>query len=164
MTNEQDPPFTVDDVSLAFPLPAEATEVLDFTGQHNYERVPQRGPLRAGIHLRENRRGRTGADSAYVLHAGVPGFGFAQGRLWAVHTAWSGNHRHYAERVYTGEQVLGGGEVLLPGEIILAEGESYETPWIYGASRRRARRGRPSLPRAPARARRPIDPPSGRSR
>jgi alpha-galactosidase len=133
LTNLQDDPFAVDDVSLAFPLPAEATEVLDFTGQHNYERVPQRGPLRAGIHLRENRRGRTGADSAYVLHAGVPGFGFAAGRTWAVHTAWSGNHRHYAERVYTGEQVLGGGEVLLPGEVVLARGESYETPWLYGA-------------------------------
>ncbi len=38
-----------------------------------------------------------------------------------MHTAWSGNHRHYAERVYTGEQVLGGGEVLLPGEIVLAQ-------------------------------------------
>ena len=31
------------------------------------------------MHLRENRRGRTGADSAYVLHAGPPGFGFAGG-------------------------------------------------------------------------------------
>ena len=115
------PTYTVDEVSLVFPIPAEASEILDFTGQHNYERFPQRGPLRAGIHLRENRRGRTAADSAYVLHAGVPGFGFAEGRVWAVHTAWSGNHRHYAERVYTGEQVLGGGEVLLPGEIVLAQ-------------------------------------------
>ncbi len=133
LTNLQEAAYTVEDVSLCFPLPAEASELLDFTGQHNYERFPQRGPLRAGIHLRENRRGRTAADSAYVLHAGVPGFGFAEGRTWAVHTAWSGNHRHYAERVYTGEQVLGGGEVLLPGEIVLARGEEYETPWIFGA-------------------------------
>ena len=133
LTNLQDAAYTVDDVSLCFPLPAEATEVLDFTGQHNYERFPQRGPLRAGIHLRENRRGRTGADSAYVLHVGVPGFGFAQGPVWAVHTAWSGNHHHYAERVYTGEQVIGGGEVLLPGEIVLTRGEAYETPWVFGS-------------------------------
>jgi alpha-galactosidase len=133
LTNDQDVAYTVDEVSLVFPIPAEASEILDFTGQHNYERFPQRGPLRAGIHLRENRRGRTAADSAYVLHAGVPGFGFADGRVWAVHTAWSGNHRHYAEQVYTGEQVLGGGEVLLPGEIVLATGETYESPWVYGA-------------------------------
>ena len=38
-------------------------------------------------HVRENRKGRTGADSAYVLHAGTPGFGFAEGEVWAVHTA-----------------------------------------------------------------------------
>ncbi|KRE81000.1 hypothetical protein ASG77_03495 [Arthrobacter sp. Soil762] len=37
------------------------------------------------------------------------------GEVWAVHTAWSGNHQHYAERVFTGEQLLGGGELLLPG-------------------------------------------------
>ncbi|WP_439593424.1 alpha-galactosidase [Microbacterium sp.] len=133
VTNLAAAPYTLDDLSLAFPIPSEATELLDFTGQHNGERTPQRTPLRDGIHLRENRRGRTGADSAFVLHAGVPGFGFAAGPVWAVHTAWSGNHRHYAERVFTGEQVLGGGEVLLPCEIVLAPGGSYESPWFYGA-------------------------------
>jgi len=86
LTNLQDADYTVEDVSLCFPLPAGASELLDFTGQHNFERFPQRGPLRAGIHLRENRRGRTAADSAYVLHAGVPGFGFAEGRTWAFLT------------------------------------------------------------------------------
>ena len=55
----------------------------------------------------------------YVLHAGPPGFGFAAGEVYAVHTAWSGNHVHYAERACTGERVLGGGELLLPGEVRL---------------------------------------------
>jgi alpha-galactosidase len=27
-----------------------------------------------------------------------------------VHTAWSGNHTHYAERLFTGTQVIGGGD------------------------------------------------------
>jgi alpha-galactosidase len=125
--------YGLNDLVLSFPLPAEATEILDFAGRHNLERVPQRSPLRTGIHLRENRKGRTGADSAFVLHAGTPGFGFASGRIWAVHTAWSGNHTHYAERVFTGEQRIGGGELLLPGEIRLSEGESYRSPWVYGA-------------------------------
>ena len=49
-----------------------------------------------------------------MLHVGTPGFTFADGRLWAVHTGWSGNHTHYAERVSTGHQVIGGGELLLP--------------------------------------------------
>ncbi len=123
----------LDDLVLALPVPAEATEVLDFTGRHNQERVPVRTPFPVGIHLRENRKGRTGADSAYLLHAGTAGFGFATGQVWAVHTAWSGNHTHYAEQVHTGERLLGGGELLLSGEIRLGTGESYESPWLYGA-------------------------------
>ena len=133
VTNLAAETYALDDLVLAFPVPDEAGELLDFAGRHNLERVPRRGPFPWGIHLRENRKGRTGADSAYVLHAGTPGFGFADGRVWAVHTAWSGNHTHYAERVFTGEQVLGGGELLLPGEIRLATGETYESPWVYAA-------------------------------
>ncbi|MCA2214264.1 alpha-galactosidase [Jidongwangia harbinensis] len=124
-------PYDLADLVLAFPVPAEATELLDFTGRHNRERVPQRGPFRSGLHLRENRKGRTGADSAYLLHAGTAGFGFAAGEVWAVHTAWSGNHTHYAEQVFTGEKLIGGGELLLPGEVRLGAGETYRSPWVY---------------------------------
>jgi alpha-galactosidase len=133
VTNLAAEPYTVDEVALSFPVPAEAAELLDFAGRHNQERVPQRGPFRTGAHVRENRKGRTGADSAYLLHAGTPGFGFGHGEVWGVHTAWSGNHLHYAERVFSGEQLIGGGEVLLPGEIRLATGETYESPWVYGS-------------------------------
>jgi alpha-galactosidase len=125
--------YTVDDLVLCFPVPSSATELLDFAGRHNLERVPERSPLRTGTHVRENRKGRTGADSAYVLHAGTAGFGFATGDVWAVHTAWSGNHTHYAERVFTGERLIGGGELLLPGEVRLATGDAYRSPWVYGA-------------------------------
>ncbi|GLY92954.1 alpha-galactosidase [Actinoplanes sp. NBRC 103695] len=133
LTNHAADTYQLDDLVLAFPVPAEAAELLDFGGRHNFERRPQRRPLTTGTHLRENRKGRTGADSAYLLHAGTPGFGFADGAIWAVHTAWSGNHTHYAERVFTGEQLIGGGELLLPGEVRLAAGESYRGPWLYGS-------------------------------
>jgi alpha-galactosidase len=133
VTNLAAEAYTVDDLVLSFPVPGRADELLDFAGRHNLERVPQRAPLRTGAHVRENRKGRTGADSPYVLHAGTAGFGFAAGSVWGVHTAWSGNHTHYAERVFTGEQVIGGGELLLPGEVRLANGERYESPWVYGA-------------------------------
>jgi alpha-galactosidase len=133
LTNLAPEGYALDDLVLAFPVPSAATELLDFTGRHNLERVPQRGPFPTGGHVRENRKGRTGADSAYVLHAGTAGFGFAGGDVWAVHTAWSGNHTHYAERVATGERVLGGGELLLPGEIRLGTGDAYQTPWLYGS-------------------------------
>ncbi|HEX8345133.1 MAG TPA: alpha-galactosidase [Actinoplanes sp.] len=125
--------YTLDDLVLSFPVPTEATELLDFAGRHNLERVPHRGPFRTGTHLRENRRGRTGADSAYLLHAGTAGFAFGRGEVWAVHTAWSGNHTHYAERVFSGERRIGGGELLLPAELRLATGESYRSPWLYGS-------------------------------
>lgn len=133
LTNLGHKDYSLHDLSLAFPVAAEATQLLDFSGLHANERVPQRAALTTGIHLRENRKGRTGADSAYVLHAGTPGFSFAEGAVWAVHTGWSGNHRHYAERVFTGQQLLGGGEVLLPDEIRLRPLESYATPWLYGS-------------------------------
>ncbi|MFG1606886.1 alpha-galactosidase [Actinoplanes sp. NPDC049265] len=133
LTNHAADIYQLDDLVLALPIAAEAAELLDFGGRHNLERRPQRSALTTGTHLRENRKGRTGADSAYVLHAGTPRFGFAGGSIWAVHTAWSGNHTHYAERVFTGEQHLGGGELLLPGEVRLATGDSYDSPWLYGS-------------------------------
>jgi len=126
-------PYAVNDCVIAFPLPQSAQEILDFAGHWGKERVPQRQPLGVGTHLREGRKGRTGPDAATLLHVGVPGFSFADGEIWAVHTAWSGNHTHYAERVFTGVQVIGGGELLLPGEILLQSSDSYLSPWIYGS-------------------------------
>lgn len=63
----------------------------------------------------------------------ILGVGFEAGETWGVHTAWSGNHTHYAERTSTGARVVGGGELLLTGEVVLASGESYTTPWVYGS-------------------------------
>jgi alpha-galactosidase len=126
-------PYAVDDCVIAFPIPQHAREILDFAGHWGKERAPQRGPFGVGVHLREGRKGRTGADAATLLHVGEPGFSFADGEIWAVHTAWSGNHTHYAERLFTGTQVIGGGELLLPGEVILQPGQVYSTPWIYGS-------------------------------
>jgi alpha-galactosidase len=131
--NSGDDPYAVDDCVIAYPVPQHAREMLDFAGYWGKERVPQRLPLTVGAHLREGRKGRTGPEAATLLHLGVPGFSFADGEIWAVHTAWSGNHTHYAERVFTGTQVIGGGELLLPGEMILEPGQAYTTPWIYGA-------------------------------
>ena len=126
-------PYQLDDLVIAYPVPAEAAELLDFTGRWAHERQPQRSTFRVGAHVREGRHGRTGGDAAYVLHAGTPGFGFASGLVWAVHPAWSGNHTTYAEHTSLGEHVLGAGELLLPGEVVLEGGASYRTPWVYGA-------------------------------
>jgi len=125
--------YTVNSMRLVLPVPLEAQEILDFSGRHLRERTPQRHPFCVGTHLREGRRGRTGSDATFVMVAGSPGFGFRRGEVWAVHTAWSGNHVTFAELGLTGMRVLGGGEILLPGEVILAPGQSYTTPWLYAA-------------------------------
>lgn len=131
LTNVGEDEYSVDQLTLALPLPNRAGEILDFGGRWAQEHVPQRFELTIGTHRREGRRGRTGPDSAYVLSAGEKGFGYDSGELWGVHTAWSGNHLHYVERVMPGVQVLGGGELLLPGEGLLSPGETYTSPWVF---------------------------------
>ncbi len=125
--------YQLDDLVVALPVPPVAREILDLAGRWGKERTPQRRELTVGSHLREGRKGRTGPDAATVLHVGTPGFGFETGEIWGLHTGWSGNHTHYAERLSTGEQVIGGGELLLPGEVQLEQDESYTSPWIYAS-------------------------------
>lgn len=133
LTSTGDGTFTLDGLLLTLPVPARATELLDFTGRHLRERSPQRTELTHGTRLRENRRGRTGYDAAFLLAAGTPGFGNRRGEVWGLHTAWSGNHRTLAERSHYNAGLLGGGELLLPGEVRLGAGESYTSPWVVGA-------------------------------
>lgn len=125
--------YTLDGLLITLPVPARATELLDFTGRHLRERSPQRTAFTHGTRLRDNRRGRTGYDSAYLLVAGAPGFANRSGETWGLHTAWSGNHRTLAERRHDSAGLLGGGELLLPGEVRLARGEEYTSPWAYGS-------------------------------
>ncbi|MBN2176698.1 MAG: alpha-galactosidase [Demequinaceae bacterium] len=130
-SSETAAPYTLDSLGLFLPVPREAAELLDFAGRWIRERVPQRGPFTVGTRLRESRRGKPGHDSAFLLAAGAPGFGFRSGEVWASHIAWSGNSRWIAERNNDGTAILGGGELLYPGEIRLLSGESYSSPWIY---------------------------------
>ena len=131
--NVGETPYTVDALNLLFPLPWDATEILDTTGRHLRERSAQRSELTFGTHLRESRRGRPGADSTLLLAAGTPGFGFESGLVHGIHVAWSGNQRAFAERATTGESLLGGGELYLPGEIVLGHGEELSSPWVLGS-------------------------------
>ncbi|WP_199421739.1 alpha-galactosidase [Actinotalea solisilvae] len=126
-------PYRLASVLLAFPLPWDATEVLDTTGRHLRERSPQRRALTLGTHLRESRRGRPGADATLLLAAGRPGFGFERGRVHGIHVAWSGNHRVLAERTPTGDAFLAGGDLLAAGEVVLAPGAELVTPEVIGS-------------------------------
>ncbi|MDR2567670.1 MAG: alpha-galactosidase [Bifidobacteriaceae bacterium] len=131
LANNGEGRYTLDGMTLAMPVPGQAGELLDFGGHWAHEREPQRHPFPQGTWAREGRRGRTGHDATPLLIAGEPGFGFRHGQVWAVHTAWSGNHRTLAERLPGGERILAGGELPLPGEIQLEQGQSYTSPWVY---------------------------------
>ena len=133
VTNTADGDLHLSSVLTALPVPAHAGELLDLTGRWCKERTPQRHRWVQGTHRRDARHGRTGHDATLLMVAGTPGFGFGAGEVWAVHTAWSGNHTHYAERTPEGECLLGGGELLAPGEVVLAPGETYRSPWLLGS-------------------------------
>ena len=132
-TNTGASTYTVNGLMLAWPVPQQATELLDFAGRHGRERAPQRHPFTMGTFLRDGRHGRTGADATLLLIAGEAGFRYRSGEVWGVHVGWSGNHRTFAERMTSSEAILGGGEILLPGEVRLAAGEHYSTPTVYAS-------------------------------
>jgi alpha-galactosidase len=134
LTNTHPQAYVVESLEVVFPLPSRATESLDFSGRHLAERIVQRRAITDGLWLRESRRGRTGHDSATLLVGGTAGFEFGHGEVWGVHVGWSGNHVHRLERLPDGTTTIGGGELLLPGELVLAENESYTTPWVYLAA------------------------------
>jgi alpha-galactosidase len=133
LENQGEDPFRLDVVEPALPIPDEAAELLDWSGRWSRERVPQRHTLPVGAWVRESRGGRPGLDGPLMMCAGVPGFGFRSGRVWAVHLAWSGSQAVAAERTATGTRLLRAGEVLLPDEVVIEPGGSYRTPWLFGS-------------------------------
>jgi alpha-galactosidase len=133
LRNDADEPYAVDALELALPVPATAGEILDLTGRWALERVPQRHPFPIGTWVRESRGGKPGLDHSTVFAAGEPGFGFERGAVWAVHLGWSGSQVLAAERMPAGSRHLRAGELLLSGELVLAAGETHESPVVYGS-------------------------------
>ena len=145
-------PYEVRHLEPALPVPAEAGELLDMTGRHTRERTPQRRPFDLGHWVRESWGGRPGHDSATLLCAGRPGFGFREGRVWGVHLACSGNQVVSAEHSPTGWRLLRGGELLLPGEVRLDPGGRVRLALaarLVGRGPRRALRPVPPGPACP---------------
>jgi alpha-galactosidase len=130
LTNRGPAPYLLDGLEVTVPLPDSYEELLDFTGRHMGERSPQRHSIHDGLWLRESRGGRPGLDSATMLVAGTPGFGFNRGDVLALTVAASGNAVMGVQRTGAEGAALRGGELLLPGEIVLAEGASYTSPWV----------------------------------
>ncbi|TDW29273.1 alpha-galactosidase [Cryobacterium psychrophilum] len=129
LTNTGIGSFELAALDVILPVPDRARELLDFTGLWSHERRPQRSLLGQGVWSRESRHGRPGHDDSFLTVVGTPGFDFRSGEAWAVHEAWSGDKRVWAERSALGYAALGAGELLEPGELSLAGGESYSNPW-----------------------------------
>jgi alpha-galactosidase len=108
-------------------------ELMLFDGRWAREFAPVRQTLATGLAVKENRTGRTSHHAPPFMIAGEPGFGEAAGETFALHLAWSGDHRMFAERLRDGRVQLQAGELLHPGEMVLGEGETYETPALYAA-------------------------------
>ncbi len=133
LTNDGGTDYALEELAAVLPVGPEATEILDLTGRWCRERHPQRHGVQQGTWLRSARHGRTGHDSSLLLAAGSPGFGNRQGKVWATHFAWSGDHEAYLDSVADGRTVLGASELLGSGGIVLAPGESYVTPALFAA-------------------------------
>lgn len=134
VVNTAEAPYLLDGLDVMIPVPDRVGQILDLTGRWGRERTPQRHPVVDGVFLREGRTGKTGPESVTTLIVGTESFEFRHGEVWAVHLAWSGNSRHFLERLPSGQTVLGAGELLLPGEIVLGAGEHYTSPWVYVAA------------------------------
>jgi alpha-galactosidase len=131
LTNTAPGGYVLEHLDVVYPVADQVTEVLDLTGRWGRERSPQRHTITDGLWLREGRSGRPNFDSPTVLVAGTAGFGFGTGLVYGLHVAWSGNTVHAVEALPSGVRVLRGGELLLPGEVVLDQGESYRTPWVF---------------------------------
>lgn len=127
-TTAGDTRVAIDRVAASAPVPARASELLDFTGLWAYERRPQRGRVRDGLTVREQRHGRPGHDAPFLTVVGTPGFSFRSGEVWALHHAWSGDSVTGLESLPAGDRRLIAAELLESGDVVLEAGERYDAP------------------------------------
>lgn len=133
ITNNGESSFFLEHFLTWLPLPEQADEALDFFGHWSKERQPQRRPIGYGLTTREGFEGRSGHDYTITQIALNHGTNFRSGEAWSMAVAWSGNNIHHIERMVDGDRSIGAGENLLAGEIILATGESYQSPQIVAS-------------------------------
>ena len=108
-------------------------EVMAFSGRWAREFDAERFRPGAGIWASESRTGRTSHHAPPFLVVGEAGFGEHHGQVLGLHLAWSGDHRLLVERLRDGRLQVQAGELFWPGEIVLAAGETYQTPILYAA-------------------------------
>ena len=132
LTNQGPTALSVDWMAAAA-LPSVQDEIMLFDGRWGREFQTVRETLKTGLVLKDNRTGRTSHHAPPFLAVGEPGFRQSSGEVLGLHLAWSGDHRMLAERLRDGRIQIQSGELFHPGEMVLASGESYQTPCLYAA-------------------------------
>lgn len=133
LTNTGSSTYTVQRFSQMLPLPHYAEEILSFHGRWIREFHTDRHIQRHGAFLQENRRGRTSHEYFPGLIQGRTGFSEQKGEVYGFHLGWSGNHRMRSDIKIDGRRYLQAEALFEPGEITIEQGESFQTPWLYGS-------------------------------
>jgi alpha-galactosidase len=112
----------------AIPAPQQGAEMIDFSGRWCGEVHLSRIPWTPGIHMRENRTGRTGHE--HFPGVILPGQGTTNtsGEAWAVHLGWSGGHRMIAEELPDGRRQIQFG---IAANLVTKPTTRIETPPLY---------------------------------
>jgi alpha-galactosidase len=118
-------------LSSTLPVPNHANELMSFYGRWTREFQTHRQSFSHGGFMQENRRGRTSHENFPGLFVGSDHFSEQNGQVWGFHLGWSGNHQLRADVKSDGRRFVQAGELLLSGETVLAEAQSYTTPWLY---------------------------------
>jgi alpha-galactosidase len=133
LTNNAANAYQLVAVNQTLQIPPQSTDILSFSGRWSREFVEQRQRLEIGTVTIENRVGRTSHNRVPVLFSGSAGFTNEAGVVRAVHLEWSGNSVVAADKGTDLRQSMAVGELLLPGEMLLAAGDTYESPWACWA-------------------------------
>lgn len=126
LTNEGSAAYQLDRcMAGSFPTAGSDATVDCYTGSWGREFQSSHEKLGSGIWSQESRRGRTSHDRFPML------FVESASERFGVTLGFSGNHQIVIDRCDDGRRLVHLGELFEPGEMILAPGESYESPVAY---------------------------------
>ena len=114
----------LDGLTITLPAPADAAELIDYTGRWSRGSHAQRSSWTHGARIAENRAGRTSHEHPPLVWAVSPDAGEWHGDVWGAHLAWSGNHVIVAECLPDGCRYLQLGDFSIPARSASSRGSA----------------------------------------
>ena len=132
LANRSKNPYRVDWLSAPV-LTVDQTmkELFEFAGRWTQEFSPVRLPITRGVHVRENKRGRTGHDHFAAMIFGTPGMAYTNGSVMGVHFTETDVHKMLIEELPDGRRQA---QMGFPESRMLDSGESItsgESVWAF---------------------------------